>query len=129
MKVVVVFLATATALAYGTVDLKFIMREVKCLHEKTLNTEDFDSVFVKDLKENKKDSCEAEFFCLAEKVLSGVKKIPKGDGNCSTDKLLRYLKQYNNGTNCSVPKKGDEIILRSFLDDLLKCVKKVYSRS
>lgn len=30
--------------------------------------------------------------------------------------------------NCSVPEKGDETILRCFLDDLLKCANKLFSR-
>ncbi|KAF7697442.1 hypothetical protein HF521_005860 [Silurus meridionalis] len=128
MKAVILLLVTAAAFNHQLHhnNLRSAIPGVDCLHKKTLNSVEFDSVFVKDLKQNRTDSCETKFFCQAEKVLSAVQKLPEG---CNIDNLLRNLKQIGKEKNCTVPKKGDEILLRSFLDDILKCSKKVFSTS
>ncbi|KAF4077740.1 hypothetical protein AMELA_G00211390 [Ameiurus melas] len=123
MKVVIVLLTTAAALACGVPhhNLRSIINAVVCLHNETLNTK-FDKVFVKNLKRSKIDRCEMEFFCQAEKVLSEQEKLFDKD-ECNVNKLVRNLKQFSIQSNCTVPTKGDEIILHTFLDDLKKCAK------
>ncbi|KAG7321164.1 hypothetical protein KOW79_015579 [Hemibagrus wyckioides] len=123
-----IVLLAAVAFAYGLAhpNLRHIINEAHTLTQMVTQMEGCESVFVKDLM-NGTARCEALFFCQAEKVLTEV-KLNAVTCKPSVNKLIRNLKSYNNEMNCTVPTKGNEIIIRSFLEDLKQCAKKVFSR-
>ncbi|KAK9955838.1 hypothetical protein ABG768_015688 [Culter alburnus] len=89
-------------------------------------------IFLKELKPEK-ESCEHDFFCHAEQELkTEVSVLSKYDDFRTDKKLMRNLHMYNSHHGGSTCKPADEnqeqISLPQFLKNLMKCVKKEYSK-
>ncbi|XP_048023332.1 interleukin-13 [Megalobrama amblycephala] len=89
-------------------------------------------IFLRELVPEK-ESCVHDFFCQAEQELkTKVSVLSKYDDFRTDKKLMRNLHMYNNhheGTTCKpVDEDQDEISLHKFLENLMKCVKKEYSK-